>query len=142
MKKTAIALTVTLLALTAALGAQSQFPSEPPQAGPPRDFSVPEAKRFTLANGLVGRPSLVVETDAARAIYAGREYGDDHVLRCLPAGLPQMRWRQLPGLWLRPRTGKARIWHARRNVEMAPGIVLRALGAPLKLVFTSAAQRR
>lgn len=60
----------------------------------------------------------------------------------LPAFLPKMRWWQLPGLWVRPGTGKARIWHARRNVEMAPGIVLRALGAPLKLVFTSAAQRR
>lgn len=32
--------------------AQSQFPSEPPKAGEPRDFRVPEAKRFTLDNGL------------------------------------------------------------------------------------------
>src|SRR5690606_18075564 len=32
--------------------AQSQFPSEPPRPGAPRDFRVPEAKRFTLANGL------------------------------------------------------------------------------------------
>lgn len=33
------------------------------------------------------------------------------------------------------------IWHARRNNEMIAGVVLRALGWPLKLVFTSAAQR-
>jgi mannosyltransferase len=33
------------------------------------------------------------------------------------------------------------IWHARRNDEMIAGVALRALGWPLKLVFTSAAQR-
>src|ERR1700716_1336014 len=33
------------------------------------------------------------------------------------------------------------IWHARRNNEMIAGVVLRTLGWPLKLVFTSAAQR-
>src|SRR6476661_1277093 len=33
------------------------------------------------------------------------------------------------------------IWHARRNDEMIAGVVFRALGWPLKLVFTSAAQR-
>lgn len=35
-----------------------------------------------------------------------------------------------------------RVWHARRNIEMLSGILLRALGANLALVFTSAAQRR
>lgn len=59
----------------------------------------------------------------------------------LPASLPQMRWTQLPALWRRPLSGRRRIWHARRNIEMAAGIVLRALGAPLQLLFTSAAQR-
>src|SRR3979411_3266318 len=33
------------------------------------------------------------------------------------------------------------IWHARRNNEMIAGVLLRSLGWPLKLVFTSAAQR-
>lgn len=33
------------------------------------------------------------------------------------------------------------VWHARRNNEMMAGLLLRALGWPLKLVFTSAAQR-
>ena len=33
------------------------------------------------------------------------------------------------------------IWHARRNNEMIVGLLLRGLGWPLRLVFTSAAQR-
>ena len=33
------------------------------------------------------------------------------------------------------------VWHARRNNEMIAGVVLKALGWPLKLLFTSAAQR-
>ena len=34
------------------------------------------------------------------------------------------------------------IWHARRNDEMLIGLLLKTLGWPLKMVFTSAAQRR
>lgn len=61
----------------------------------------------------------------------------------LPEGLPKLRWSQLPGLWRRPARRRHRIWHARRNNEMAVGILLRhLLGMPLKLIFTSAAQRR
>ena len=37
--------------------------------------------------------------------------------------------------------GHGLIWHARRNDEMIVGVLLRTLGWPLKLVFTSAAQR-
>jgi mannosyltransferase len=60
----------------------------------------------------------------------------------LPDHLPKMRWWQLPALWRRPMTGKPRIWHARRNTEMLGGVILRdVLRMPLKLVFTSAAQR-
>src|SRR5687767_4660005 len=32
--------------------AATPFPAEPPKAGVPRDFRVPEPRRFTLANGL------------------------------------------------------------------------------------------
>ncbi|MBO0902614.1 glycosyltransferase family 4 protein [Jiella sonneratiae] len=61
----------------------------------------------------------------------------------LPADLPRMRWRDLPKLWRRPQGRPFRIWHARRNTEMLAGVVLRdVLRAPLKLLFTSAAQRR
>lgn len=61
----------------------------------------------------------------------------------LPATLPAMRWRDLLCLWQAPSGRSARIWHARRNIEMLPGIVLRdVLRMKLKLVFTSASQRR
>lgn len=60
----------------------------------------------------------------------------------LPDDLPKMRWRQLPSLWSRPENARFRVWHARRNTEMLPGIVLKhVLRMPLKLLFTSAAQR-
>jgi mannosyltransferase len=46
-------------------------------------------------------------------------------------GLVRLRRQRLP-----------LIWHARRNNEMIAGVLLRSLGWPLKLVFTSAAQRQ
>lgn len=60
----------------------------------------------------------------------------------LPDSLPRMRWWQLPRLFSRPASGRRRVWHARRNIEMLAGLVLRLLGAPLHLVFTSASQRQ
>ena len=61
----------------------------------------------------------------------------------LPADLPKIAWWQASGLLRRPRRHRFRIWHARRNVEMLAGIALRSLlRAPLRVVFTSAAQRR
>lgn len=68
-------------------------------------------------------------------------------LATLGPGLPdsclKMRWWQLPALLTRPSSGRKRIWHARRNVEMIAGLLLRnVLRAPLRIVFTSAAQRR
>ncbi len=41
-----------------------------------------------------------------------------------------------------PERRPARIWHARRNTEMLLGLVLKALGWRLKLIFNSAGQRR
>lgn len=55
-----------------------------------------------------------------------------------PDGIARMGIADLLKLWRR-RTPL--IWHARRNDEMIAGVALRALGWPLKLVFTSAAQR-
>ena len=55
-----------------------------------------------------------------------------------PDGIARMGFGDLAKLWRR-RTPL--IWHARRNDEMIVGVVLRALGWPLRLVFTSAAQR-
>jgi mannosyltransferase len=60
----------------------------------------------------------------------------------LPDHLPRMRWWQVFSLLKRPASGRKRIWHARRNTEMVAGLVLKNIfRAPLKLVFTSAAQR-
>jgi mannosyltransferase len=60
----------------------------------------------------------------------------------LPEALPKIGWRQAPSLLARPKSGRRRIWHARRNVEMLGGVILaRVLRAPLWLVFTSASQR-
>jgi mannosyltransferase len=55
-----------------------------------------------------------------------------------PDGIARMGVADLAKLWRR-RTPL--IWHARRNNEMIAGVLLRSLGWPLRLVFTSAAQR-
>jgi mannosyltransferase len=55
-----------------------------------------------------------------------------------PDGIARMGLGNLAKLWRRRRP---LIWHARRNNEMIAGVLLRSLGWPLKLVFTSAAQR-
>jgi mannosyltransferase len=61
----------------------------------------------------------------------------------LPDHLPKLGWSRVPGLWLRPRRRSLRVWHARRNNEMLAGLIMKAvLRMPLKLLFTSAAQRR
>ena len=61
----------------------------------------------------------------------------------VPDEIPQMRFRDLLRLARRPSDRPFRIWHARRNVEMLAGVVLRdLLRFPLKLVFTSASQRK
>ena len=60
----------------------------------------------------------------------------------LARSTPRMSFLDLPVLWRKPAFGEYRIWHARRNIEMLAGIVLRdLLGFPLRLVFTSASQR-
>src|SRR6195952_4685237 len=56
----------------------------------------------------------------------------------VPDGIARMAIADLAKLWRR-RTPL--IWHARRNNEMIAGVLLKALGWPLKLLFTSAAQR-
>jgi mannosyltransferase len=55
-----------------------------------------------------------------------------------PEGIARMGFLDLLKLW---RRRNPVIWHARRNDEMIVGVLLRALGWRLKLVFTSAAQR-
>ncbi|WP_024512109.1 glycosyltransferase family 4 protein [Bradyrhizobium sp. ARR65] len=55
-----------------------------------------------------------------------------------PDGIAPLDGLDLLKLWGRERP---LIWHARRNNEMIAGVLLRALGWRVKLVFTSAAQR-
>jgi mannosyltransferase len=55
-----------------------------------------------------------------------------------PDGVARIGLAELAKIWRR--RGSV-IWHARRNNEMIAGVLLRFLGWPLKLVFTSAAQR-
>ncbi len=55
-----------------------------------------------------------------------------------PEGVARLGFGDLLRLW---RRRAPLVWHARRNNEMIVGVLLRALGWPLKLVFTSAAQR-
>jgi mannosyltransferase len=56
-----------------------------------------------------------------------------------PDGIARMDAADLLKCW---RRREPLIWHARRNDEMIIGVLLKALGWPMKLVFTSAAQRR
>ncbi|MDI7860922.1 glycosyltransferase family 4 protein [Rhizobiaceae bacterium n13] len=61
----------------------------------------------------------------------------------LPADIAHIRFRDLLSLWQPPKGRNHRVWHARRNTEMLPGILMRdVLRMPVKLLFTSAAQRR
>src|SRR5215471_841536 len=55
-----------------------------------------------------------------------------------PEGIARLSVAGFLKLWRRK---TPLIWHARRNNEMIAGVLLRALGWPLKLVFTSAGQR-
>ena len=61
----------------------------------------------------------------------------------LAPGVPRISWGDLRHLWSKPARKPARIWHARRNIEMLAGVALRdVLRMRLRLVFTSASQRR
>jgi mannosyltransferase len=61
----------------------------------------------------------------------------------LPDSLPHVRFRDLWQLWQNGPGGGRRVWHARRNIEMLPGVLMRdVLRMRLKLVFTSASQRK
>jgi mannosyltransferase len=58
----------------------------------------------------------------------------------IPKGIPQISFGQL---WRDCRDGKYLIWHARRNIDMLAGLVLRNIFRfRLILLFTSSAQRR
>ncbi|HKM87715.1 MAG TPA: glycosyltransferase family 4 protein [Xanthobacteraceae bacterium] len=55
-----------------------------------------------------------------------------------PDGVTPLMPRDLMRLRARP---SPVVWHARRNIEMAAGLLLKSLGWPFVLIFTSAGQR-
>lgn len=103
--------------------------------------AVDMARVDVVAPNLKKRLSGVTSTIVQLIPVQRRDLGIATIGPGLPDTLPNIRGGQIFGLWRRPSSGRKRIWHARRNVEMIAGLVLRALGAPLHLVFTSAAQR-
>lgn len=95
-----------------------------------------------VAPNLKSRLSGVTSTIIQLVPVQARSIGIATLGPGLPEGLPKMRWWQVPALLRRPASGRKRIWHARRNVEMVAGLILRRIfRAPLHLLFTSAAQR-
>ncbi len=56
-----------------------------------------------------------------------------------PEGVTRLTFGGL--MRLRARRPLPLVWHARRNIEMAVGLLLKLLGWPLVLIFTSAGQR-
>ena len=56
-----------------------------------------------------------------------------------PEGVARLTLRDL--LRLRARRPSPVVWHARRNIEMAVGLLLKTLGWPFVLIFTSAGRR-
>lgn len=95
-----------------------------------------------IAPNLKQRLSGVTSTIIQLTPIMAKQIGIATIGPGLPDSLPKIRWWQMPALWRRPVSGRKRIWHARRNTEMAAGILLKTLGAPLHLVFTSASQRK
>lgn len=108
------------------------------------DFSRLSARHVTVVapnfkkrlSGVTSTLERVVPVQAAAVCIATLGPG-------LSADLPRIRFRDLLEFWKRPAGRPVRIWHARRNVETLAGLLLRDLARmPLKVVFTSASQRR
>jgi len=109
-----------------------------PAASPPPDMAKVDVVAPNLKRRLSGVTTTIVQLIPLQA----RQIGIATLGPGLPDHLPRMRWWQVPALLRWSANGKPRVWHARRNVEMVAGLVLRHIfRAPLKLLFTSAAQR-
>ena len=90
-----------------------------------------------IAPNFKRRLSGVTATIARLVPIQARQIGIRATGPGLPAGVPHVPLARVPFL---PR--RRRVWHARRNVEMIGGLVLRHLfRMDLALVFTSASQR-
>lgn len=95
-----------------------------------------------IAPNLKRRYSGVTSTVLRLVPVQSREIAIASVGPILPDDLPQLRWRDVIAMSRRGPSGP-RVWHARRNTEMLAGLLLhRLLRKDLKLIFTSAAQRK
>jgi len=96
-----------------------------------------------VAPNLNRRFSGVTATVLALLPHQKRSLGIAALGHHLPSDLPRIGWADiLRHGWTPPKGRPFRIWHARRNIEMLAGVLLRdVLRQPWKIVFTSAAQR-
>ena len=95
-----------------------------------------------LAPNFKKRLSGVTATVVRLVPLQARDIAIAAVAPALPDHVPQIGLRDLVSM-SRDGPSGARVWHARRNSEMLAGIVLkRVLGKRLRLLFTSASQRR
>ena len=102
-------------------------------------MTIDPARVDVVAPNLKRRLSGVTATVVRLVPVQVRSVGITVVGPGLPGDLPRLSWMQVARL---PRD-RPRVWHARRNTEMLLGLALRhVLRRRLKLLFTSAAQRR
>jgi mannosyltransferase len=88
------------------------------------------------------RYSGVTATNRAVAPAIGRHLRAAWLGSHAPDGVPRLTFGDLFRLRSGSARMKPRIWHARRNDEMLVGLLLKFLGWPFKLIFTSAGQRQ
>jgi mannosyltransferase len=100
-------------------------------ANSPSDLEVIVPNLHRRYSGVTATNRMVAPR-LAKLFHAGW-FGSD-----APEGIARLGFSVVLKLWRRK---SPVIWHARRNNEMIAGVLLRALGWPLKLVFTSAGQR-
>lgn len=100
---------------------------------------LPETKAKILVPNMNRRFSGVTATIISVIPALGKYYPVLAVGNNLPPSIPKIAWREFLANY---RKGPRKIWHARRNLEMVAGLILKTLGYPLILLWTSAAQRR
>lgn len=105
--------------------------------------SLPEDQLEVIAPNFKKRLSGVTATVVRLVPMQARQIGIVATGPALPDHVPQIPLSRLPFLSRKgPGPGGWRVWHARRNVEMIGGLMLRyGMGKRMKLLFTSASQR-
>jgi len=93
---------------------------------------------------LNSRYSGVTAATVAVVPHQTKEFGFAQIGYALPLDIKSIGLREIFSLASQPLpSGRQRVFHARRNIEMLAGLALRSiLNRKLHLIFTSAAQRR